>query len=77
MLMRQSPKMKRALLSNFPLRNAACFSRLLPMQNAGEPFGPPGVFGECWCAVLDEEAKKPQSYKWPGMKLKDGSVADY
>lgn len=27
--------------------------------------------------TLDEEAKKPQSYKWPGMTLKDGSVADY
>jgi galactonate dehydratase len=27
--------------------------------------------------VLDEAAKKPQSYKWPGAKLKDGSIADY
>ena len=27
--------------------------------------------------LLEEESKKPQSYKWPGAKLKDGSVADY
>jgi len=27
--------------------------------------------------ILDEEAKKPQTYKWPGAKLKDGSIADY
>ena len=27
--------------------------------------------------ILDEEAKKPQTYKWPGQKLKDGSIADY
>jgi len=26
---------------------------------------------------LAEESKKPQSYKWPTMKLKDGSIADY
>ena len=26
---------------------------------------------------LEEEAKKPQTYKWPGQKLKDGSIADY
>jgi galactonate dehydratase len=26
---------------------------------------------------LIEEAKKPQTYKWPTMKLKDGSIADY
>jgi galactonate dehydratase len=26
---------------------------------------------------LDEEAKKPQTYRWPGQKLKDGSIADY
>lgn len=26
---------------------------------------------------LEEEAKKPQSYRWPGQKLKDGSIADY
>lgn len=27
--------------------------------------------------ALDEESKKPQTYKWPSLKLKDGSVADY
>ena len=26
---------------------------------------------------LEEEAKKPQTYKWPGAKLKDGSISDY
>jgi galactonate dehydratase len=26
---------------------------------------------------LIEEAKKPQTYQWPTMKLKDGSIADY
>lgn len=27
--------------------------------------------------LLQEEAKKPQSYRWPGATLKDGSIADY
>ena len=27
--------------------------------------------------ALEEAAKKPQTYKWPGAKLKDGSVSDY
>jgi galactonate dehydratase len=27
--------------------------------------------------LLEEADKKPQSYKWPRMKLRDGSVADY
>ena len=26
---------------------------------------------------LEEESKKPQTYKWSGSKLRDGSVADY
>ena len=26
---------------------------------------------------LELEASKPQTYRWPGAKLKDGSVADY
>lgn len=26
---------------------------------------------------LEEEAKKPQTYKWPGRKLPDGSISDY
>jgi len=27
--------------------------------------------------LLEEEARKPQTYRWPGAKLKDGSVSDY
>ena len=27
--------------------------------------------------LLEEAAKKPQKYKWPGAKLRDGSIADY
>ncbi|MFT7643742.1 MAG: galactonate dehydratase [Pirellulaceae bacterium] len=27
--------------------------------------------------LLEQEAQKPQSYRWPGAKLKDGSIADY
>jgi galactonate dehydratase len=27
--------------------------------------------------LLEEAAKKPQTYRWPGAKLRDGSVADY
>lgn len=27
--------------------------------------------------ALEEAAKKPQAYKWPGAKLKDGSISDY
>jgi len=27
--------------------------------------------------IIAEAAKKPQTYKWPGATLKDGSVADY
>lgn len=26
---------------------------------------------------LEEESKKPQQYRWPGARLRDGSVADY
>jgi galactonate dehydratase len=26
---------------------------------------------------LEEEGKKPQTYRWPGRTLKDGSIADY
>ena len=28
-------------------------------------------------AKLDEEANKPQTYRWPGARLRDGSVSDY
>jgi galactonate dehydratase len=37
----------------------------------------PGLGVEVDEKQLAEEAKKPQSYKWPGQKLKDGSIADY
>jgi galactonate dehydratase len=42
----------------------------------GLPPGP-GLGVEVDEARLADEAKKPQTYKWPGAKLKDGSVADY
>jgi galactonate dehydratase len=42
----------------------------------GLPPGP-GLGVEVDEAKLEEEAKKPQTYKWPGAKLKDGSIADY
>jgi hypothetical protein len=28
-------------------------------------------------AMLEMESRKPQTYRWPGAKLKGGSVADY
>ena len=37
----------------------------------------PGLGVEVDEKALVEEASKPQTYKWPGQKLKDGSVADY
>lgn len=42
----------------------------------GLPPGP-GLGVEVDEKKLEEEAKKPQKYKWPGAKLKDGSVSDY
>jgi len=42
----------------------------------GLPPGP-GLGVEVDEQKLDEEAKKPQTYKWPGRTLRDGSVADY
>ena len=42
----------------------------------GLPPGP-GLGVEVDEAFLIEESKKPQTYKWPGAKLKDGSIADY
>ncbi len=42
----------------------------------GLPPGP-GLGVEVDEALLDAEAAKPQTYKWPGAKLKDGSIADY
>jgi galactonate dehydratase len=37
----------------------------------------PGLGVEVDLKVLEAEAAKPQTYKWPGARLKDGSVADY
>lgn len=37
----------------------------------------PGLGVEIDEKALAEAAQKPQTYKWPGAKLKDGSVADY
>lgn len=42
----------------------------------GLPPGP-GLGVEVDEKLLEEAAKKPQKYKWPGAKLKDGSIADY
>lgn len=42
----------------------------------GLPPGP-GLGVEVDEPRLIEEAKKPQTYKWPGATLRDGSVADY
>ena len=42
----------------------------------GLPPGP-GLGVEVDEARLAEEAKKPQTYKWPSIKLKDGSISDY
>jgi galactonate dehydratase len=42
----------------------------------GLPEGP-GLGVEVDEKLLLEEAAKPQTYRWPGAKLKDGSVADY
>jgi galactonate dehydratase len=42
----------------------------------GLPPGP-GLGVEVDEKKMEEEAKKPQTYKWPGASLKDGSVSDY
>ena len=42
----------------------------------GLPPGP-GLGVEVNEKFLEEESRKPQTYKWPGSKLRDGSVADY
>ena len=42
----------------------------------GLPPGP-GLGVEVDEKKLEEEAKKPQTYKWPGANLKDGSISDY
>ena len=42
----------------------------------GLPPGP-GLGVEVDEKAMEEEAKKPQTYKWPGRLLKDGSISDY
>ena len=42
----------------------------------GLPPGP-GLGVEVDERLLDAESRKPQTYRWPGATLKDGSVADY
>jgi galactonate dehydratase len=42
----------------------------------GLPPGP-GLGVEIDEKTLEEEAKKPHTYRWPGAKLRDGSIADY
>ena len=37
----------------------------------------PGLGVEINEKALEEAAKKPQTYKWPTMKLPDGSISDY
>lgn len=39
--------------------------------------GGPGLGVDVNEKLLEEEAKKPQTYRWPGAKLRDGSIADY
>jgi galactonate dehydratase len=42
----------------------------------GLPQGP-GLGVEIDEKLLEAEARKPQTYRWPGARLRDGSVADY
>lgn len=42
----------------------------------GLPPGP-GLGVEVDEKLIESEAAKPQKYRWPGAKLKDGSIADY
>lgn len=39
--------------------------------------GGPGLGVEMDEKLLQEVSSKPQSYRWPGAKLRDGSIADY
>ncbi len=39
--------------------------------------GGPGLGIDVDEKTLEEEGKKPQTYRWPGRTLKDGSIADY
>jgi galactonate dehydratase len=47
-----------------------------PEGYIGLPPGP-GLGVDMNEKLIEEEAKKPQTYRWPGSKLRDGSVADY
>jgi galactonate dehydratase len=42
----------------------------------GLPPGP-GLGVEIDEKLLEERSKQPQKYKWPGARLRDGSIADY
>ncbi len=42
----------------------------------GLPPGP-GLGVEIDEKLLEEEAKKPQTYRWPGKRLPDGAISDY
>lgn len=42
----------------------------------GLPPGP-GLGVEVDEAMIEAESRKPQTYKWPSVKLNDGSIADY
>jgi len=42
----------------------------------GLPPGP-GLGVEVNEQAIEEEAKRRQTYRWPGARLRDGSVADY
>jgi galactonate dehydratase len=37
----------------------------------------PGLGVEIDEKRLEEESRKPQSYRWNGARLRDGSIADY
>lgn len=50
--------------------------KIEPEGYIGLPSGP-GLGIEVDEQKLEEEARKPQTYKWPGRTLKDGSIADY
>jgi galactonate dehydratase len=49
---------------------------LAPDGTIGLPPGP-GLGVEIDEKLLEEQAGKPQSYRWPGARLRDGSVSDY
>ncbi len=71
------------LIHEFYPQNAGFVGNLTRMEfeldkdgYIGLPPGP-GLGVEVDEAKLIEESAKPQTYKWPGAKLKDGSIADY